>query len=380
MKLLHTSDWHLGRFLFGRSRIEEQTAFLNWLTDIVIKERPELLLICGDIFETHTPPNRAQQIYYNFLSRVSPFCQAVFIIRGNHDSASLLSAPKEVLKTLNIFVVGEPSEKPEDDVFVIKDGDKPSAIVCAAAYMPSAENLLKHYSVLITLAEEKQAEIIAGGGVKVPIIALGHLTAEGLVGDRFERYAALKEEAVALYQLAARVDYFALGHIHSSMAVSGFPHVRYSGSSINMNPMKGAEDKKITTVELSYGVCDIKEIHIPLFQKILTLEGTLGAVSIELEDLIKAGVKAWVLVKFIGAETYAEAAERLNELTAQSGIEIINTEKIETNIFINEEASIDTRNPLSLFKRFLELANVAEEEHTELISAFQEILISAEES
>jgi exonuclease SbcD len=379
MKLIHTSDWHLGRFLFGRSRIEEQTAFLNWLTDVVIKERPELLLICGDIFETHTPSNRAQQVYYYFLSRVTPFCQAVVIIRGNHDSASLLSAPKEVLKTLNIFVVGEPSEKPEDDIFIIKDGDKPSAIVCAAAYVSDAENLLKRYSDIITLAEEKQAEIIAGGGVKVPIIALGHLTAEGLAGDRFERYTALKEGAVALDQIAPRVDYFALGHIHTSMAVNGFPHVRYSGSSINMNPMKGAEDKKITAVELSGGVCDIKEIHIPLFQKILTLEGSLEAVSRELEDLIKAGVKAWVSVKYTGVETSAEAAETLNELTAQSGIEIISAERIETDIFINEEAAIDTRNPLRLFRRFLELANVAEEEHTELISAFQEILISAEE-
>jgi exonuclease SbcD len=380
MKLIHTSDWHLGRFLFGRSRIEEQAAFLNWLTDVVIKERPELLLICGDVFETHTPSNRAQQVYYNFLSRISPFCQAVIIIRGNHDSASLLSAPKEVLKTLNIFVVGEPSEKPEDDIFVIKDGDKPSAIVCAAPYMSDTENMLKRYSDMITLAEEKQAEIIADGGMKVPIVALGHLTAEGLVGDRFERYAALKEEAAALDLIAPRVDYFALGHIHSSMAVSGFPHVRYSGSSINMNPMKGAEDKKITSVEFSDGVCDIKEIFIPLFQKILTLEGSLEAVSIELEDLIRAGVKAWVLVKYTGAETYAEAVERLNELISQSGVEIINTEKIETDIFINEEAAIDTRNPLRLFKRFLELANVPEEEHTELIYAFQEILISAEES
>ncbi|MDR2401622.1 MAG: exonuclease subunit SbcD [Deferribacteraceae bacterium] len=374
MKLIHTSDWHLGRFLTGRSRAEEQRSFLNWLIDIMAEERADILLVAGDIFETPTPSNAAQQLYYNFLSLACTLCRLTVIIRGNHDSASLLSAPKELLKVLNVSVAGEPAENPEDSIIVLKDA--PRAIICAFAYMADKTTILKHYSDVISLAEVKQKEILTEYGEKAPIIALAHLTVEGLSDDILGRYSALKEEAVELGELAARVDYFALGHIHSAFPVRAIPHLRYSGSPINMNPMKSSAGKKIVVAEFNGGLREIREIPVPVFQEIIVIEGSIQMVSDELKSLVSAGIKVWVLVKYSGTETYSEARETFNEIVKDSGVEVIDAERFsEPDISLDGE-TVDSRNPLRTFKRILEMKDVAEEDREELIAAFNEVLLS----
>ena len=107
MKILHTSDWHLGRTLYGQQRYEEFGAFLSWLGDFIEKEGVDVLLIAGDVFDTTTPGVRAQELYYGFLSRLaSGPCHHVVITGGNHDSPSFLNAPGPLLAALNVHVVG----------------------------------------------------------------------------------------------------------------------------------------------------------------------------------------------------------------------------------------------------------------------------------
>ena len=107
MKTLHTSDWHLGRSLYGRKRYEEFSAFLDWLAQTIEDEKVDALLVAGDVFDTCTPSNRAQELYYRFLCRVAAsYCRHVVVIAGNHDSPSFLNAPKELLRVLNVYVLG----------------------------------------------------------------------------------------------------------------------------------------------------------------------------------------------------------------------------------------------------------------------------------
>ncbi|OQY00670.1 MAG: exonuclease sbcCD subunit D [Desulfobacteraceae bacterium 4572_130] len=122
MKILHTSDWHIGRSLYGRKRYDEFSTFLNWLIEFIKNENIDVLLVAGDIFDNTTPSNRAQQLYYQFLCRVSASCcNDIVIIAGNHDSPSFLNAPKELLRALNVHIVGSISENLEDQVIVIND-------------------------------------------------------------------------------------------------------------------------------------------------------------------------------------------------------------------------------------------------------------------
>ena len=96
MKILHTSDWHLGRSLYGKKRYDEFSEFLDWLGKTIEEECIDLLLVAGDIFDTSTPSNRAQKLYYRFLCRVAgSCCRHIVVIAGNHDSPSFLNAPKE---------------------------------------------------------------------------------------------------------------------------------------------------------------------------------------------------------------------------------------------------------------------------------------------
>jgi len=93
MKLLHTSDWHIGRALYGRKRYEECEAFLNWLAGIIEEQGIDVLLVAGDVFDNSNPSNHAQELYYRFLCLVAAAPNRhVVVTAGNHDLPSFLNA------------------------------------------------------------------------------------------------------------------------------------------------------------------------------------------------------------------------------------------------------------------------------------------------
>ncbi len=200
MKILHTSDWHLGRSLYGRKRYEEFRHFLDWLIDTIEQEQVDMLLVAGDIFDTSIPPNYAQELYYHFLHKVSAtHCQHVVIIAGNHDSPSFLSAPAALLRVLNVYVVGSAMEDHRDEVIVLRDkADQPLAIVCAVPYLREKDirsvesgesveekgiklvaGLKEHYAQVCDYAQQQQQELYSQVAEPLPVIAMGHLFAAG---------------------------------------------------------------------------------------------------------------------------------------------------------------------------------------------------------
>ena len=161
MKILHTSDWHLGRALYGRKRYEEYEAFLDWLAALIEGEDIDVLLVAGDVFDNSTPSNHAQELYYRFLCRVAASPRRhVVVTAGNHDSPSFLNAPRELLKFLNIHVVGCASELPEDEVILIAGPDHdPLLIVCAIPYLRDRDIRTAEAGESL---EDKERKIIEG--------------------------------------------------------------------------------------------------------------------------------------------------------------------------------------------------------------------------
>ena len=170
MRLLHSSDWHLGRTLCGERRDAAFKAFLDWLLELIDARAIDTLLIAGDIFDSAMPPISAQNQYYEFLAalRTRTACRNVIIVSGNHDSALFLDAPGALLNALNIRVIGRAAENPEDSVVAVTDSKGATeAVVCAVPFLRESD--LHTLTDADTLANrtERITESVAGHYRKV---------------------------------------------------------------------------------------------------------------------------------------------------------------------------------------------------------------------
>src|ERR1035437_7880155 len=125
MKILHTSDWHLGHRLLEQSQQEQQLLFLDWLLEYIGTNNIDILLVSGDIFDVGVPSAQAQKLYYDFLTRLHrTSCKEVIITGGNHDAPSTWNAPKELLNAFSIRVVGKATDNLGEEIFKLSaNGD-----------------------------------------------------------------------------------------------------------------------------------------------------------------------------------------------------------------------------------------------------------------
>lgn len=297
MKILHTSDWHLGRSLYGRKRYEEFSAFLDWLAFSIESEGVDLLLVAGDVFDTGTPGNRAQELYYRFLCKVAgSCCQHIVIIAGNHDSPSFLNAPKELLRALNVHVVGAMTDDANGEVLVLRkeprietNGGQPVteknpymevgkevAIICAVPYLRDrdvrtaepgetiedknrklVEGIRNHYAEVVNLAENKRKNLRESASYSdkyIPIIATGHLFTAGgktMDGDGVRELYVGSLARVGTEIFPEAIDYVALGHLHVPQAVGKSDHIRYSGSPIPVGFGEAIQQKSVVIIEFN---------------------------------------------------------------------------------------------------------------------------------
>ena len=144
MKIIHTSDWHLGARLHEEDRSEEQKEFLEWLLNLIESEKPDALVLAGDVFDVKAPSPAAQKLYYGFLARVvkSGACGKVVVVAGNHDNAGLLAAPANLLGELDISVVAraQGGDAVSGEIVEVKDSSGVTGLVVAAVpFMYEAE-------------------------------------------------------------------------------------------------------------------------------------------------------------------------------------------------------------------------------------------------
>ncbi|PYE38766.1 exonuclease SbcCD subunit D C-terminal domain-containing protein [Psychrobacter fozii] len=278
LTILHTSDWHLGRRLYGRMRYEEFEAFLSWLEETISTQKVDVLIVAGDIFDTMTPSNRAQALYFEFLGRVSKSCcQHVVIVAGNHDSPTFLDAPSQVLKFLNVHVIGTACDDLTNEVLVLDNVDgTPHCIIAAVPYLRDRDvrsssagesadskdaNVIKgiraHYDEVASIVKSKQSELVEMYQRHIPIIATGHLFAAG--GTTTDDDGVRELYVGSLGKISAEMfdesfDYVALGHLHVPQRVGGREHIRYSGSPIAMGFGEAKQQKQVLLVK--FGTTD----------------------------------------------------------------------------------------------------------------------------
>ena len=408
MRILHTSDWHLGRSLIGRRRYEEFDAFLSWLTETITAEKIDVLIVAGDIFDTSLPSNRAQEQYYNFLTNlaINGVCKNIILVGGNHDSPSFLKAPSALLKALNIFMVGSISENMGDDVIVLKNGEKPLAIICAVPYLRDRDirqvetgesfeqkdtklidGIRRHYAEICNIAKQKRDEL----GGNIPIVTTGHLFASGgqtIDGDGVRELYIGSLAGIGADIFPEFVDYVALGHLHVPQKVGGFDKIRYSGSPLAMGFGEAGQQKQVIIIDFEAGdngiKTQIREINIPQFQALKSIKGDIKKITDEINELIKQKKNIWLEIEYIGDEIFNDLNQIIGELVAGTELEIlrIKNQRAFNNIITQYDfsANLDDLNELEVFDKFLEINNIAAADNETLKTAYQQILHNLKET
>lgn len=403
MKILHTSDWHIGRALYGRKRYEEFEQFLNWLIGCVEAESVEALLVAGDVFDNGTPSNRALELYYRFLCRVSiAGCRHVVVTAGNHDSPSLLNAPREVLRFLDVHVVGCMAEAAEDELVVLNDADgKAELIVCAVPYLRDrdirraeagetfedkerklVEGIRDHYRLVGEAAVAKRAEL----GWNLPIVAMGHLFTSG--GQTVEGDGVRELYVGTLGQVRADIfpdcfNYLALGHLHVAQRVSGSDVRRYSGAPLQMSFGEAGQRKIVVAVNIDPDGVTVQEIPVPGFQLLATVRGDWGRITERIAELKRDASPVWLEVIYEGDEVIGNLQERLRELVDGTSLEILrakNMRLVERTLSrMATEETLDDLTVDEVFARCLAAHDVPQEQQDELVAAFRETVAALHE-
>lgn len=400
MKLLHTSDWHLGRTLYGRKRYDEDEAFLNWLAERMEAEKIDGLLVAGDVFDNSTPSNRAQELYYRFLCRAASAAgRSVVVIAGNHDSPSFLNAPKELLKALNIHVIGYASPQPDDEVIVLPGPDgTPGAVLCAVPYLRDRdlrtseagesvadkerkiiEGIRAHYRAVCGAAERKRAALEK----PVPMVAMGHLFAAGgrtMEGDGVRELYIGSLAQVGKDVFPDGIDYLALGHLHIPQQVGGSDLIRYSGSPLPIGFGEADQEKTVIVVEFADTAPTVSTLPVPRFQELKTLRGDWAALAREIAGLKAQGSRAWLEIIYEGNEIASTLREKLDNAVAETAIEIlrVRNNRVLERVLSGEgqEETLDDLEVTEVFQRCLNAHEVPEEQRRPMLEAYGEILAS----
>ncbi|MGM0440427.1 MAG: exonuclease SbcCD subunit D C-terminal domain-containing protein [Chlamydiota bacterium] len=403
MKILHTSDWHLGRKLYNQQRYGEFEAFLDWLFNTIVDNDIDALLVAGDVFDNNAPSHKAQRLYYRFLCRVAESgCRQVVIVAGNHDSPTFLNAPKEVLSFLDIHVVGEGDNYGEQVITLKNSQGSEGAIVCAVPYL--RDNLIREVSPGESLVE-KDHKIVQGIRchyqnvfeeaqkiqekleTKVPLIAMGHLFVAGANtsdndGVRELYVGSLARVGADIF--SRECDYLALGHLHLPQLIGGDPLKRYCGSPLPMGFGEAHQRKSVCIIDFGSSTPHIETQEVPCFQKLARVEGDWPAIKQQIESLAQQDQNIWVEVVYQGAALEGDLVEQVEALTSKTSLKVLKVKNMPlVSQVLSRSEKVETLDDLTLddvFERCLAAYSIPSEQQGSLREAYQEVLTTIIES
>lgn len=263
LRLLHTSDWHLGQDLHGLPREAEHRAFLEWLLERLEDQAVDALLITGDIFDTQNPPVAAQAMLYDFLARAKRAQPGldIVIIGGNHDSAARLEAPDALLRPLGVHVVGSLPKDPARLLLPLHDRTgAPAALVAAIPFLRLSDLPVPQEEVDAPLvwgvrAVHEQVFAVArerAAAAGLALVATGHCYMVGSALSELSERRILggNQHALPADVFPADCAYVALGHLHKPQRVGGRDTVRYAGSPLPLSVTEKDYPHQVVLVDL----------------------------------------------------------------------------------------------------------------------------------
>ena len=397
MKIIHTSDWHLGHKFYDQSQKDEQLYFLEWLLNYIENNHIDVLLIAGDIFDNRNPSSESRKLYYNFLINLKKInCKHIVIIGGNHDSPDNINAPKELLDFFSIHVVGKATKNIKEEVFKFCINDE-NIIIAGVPYLRDREirraiegenheeiddryktALVNHYQEVAEYCKSIKTE-------NTTTIAMGHLFAiGGSVSNSEQKIYVGSLGNIGADDFPEIFDYIALGHLHKAQKVNKKNHIRYSGSPNKLSFSEINHDKKLIEIETKKGeISDIKEIEIPNFRKIFRIEGNIENCISQLTKINneKHKLKIWieiVLDSKSDIDKINKYSEKLNQVKILK-ISLKNQKKDFNLKKIEDLENIEDLKPEDVFEKKCKEENFNIKEKPEILDAFKEILQKVKE-
>ncbi len=284
MRLLHTSDWHLGKRLYRLERLPEQELFLQELIALIKREQVDHLILAGDVFDVPLPPHRALRLFYDFISQLLRETAASFwVIGGNHDSGALLDAPTNLIDPARVHLFGGLRENIQEHWVKLA----PDLTLGLLPYFRAHELARWAPGEEMAAALRKFLQHAPAAGGKL-------LCAHHLFG-LFE--AAGSEQALALSGLDSiplewlqGLDYVALGHIHKAQTLKkSAPLVRYCGSPL---PLRFSETtaKGVELLVWDEGVLQHRTLPLTTQRHLVSITTTNSAWRERLSELPKAAL------------------------------------------------------------------------------------------
>lgn len=287
MKIVHTSDWHLGKKLKNRERITEQREVLNNLVNYVEENNVDLVIIAGDVYDTYSPPAEAEELFFNVIKKLSNGKRAVLVISGNHDDSDRLFASSVLAERYGVYFAGAKLYKPQnleriklvennENTFVFEDLSGERVFFNALSYPTEARLKEK-----VNDNESYDDKIIRwlNNGAKFnvnnyPEIVVSHLFMLGGEASSTERSIDLGgARRVGKSVISNNVIYTALGHLHKKQVVSNEKNIRYSGSILEYAFDEAGISKTFTCFDVLNGkVCNLVDVSFVGGTKLKTIE------------------------------------------------------------------------------------------------------------
>ena len=286
MRILHTSDWHIGKRLMNRERLDEQTEVLDEIIEICERERVELVLIAGDIFDTYTPSADAEELFYKKVKQIAGENRSVLIISGNHDDGVRLSAASPLAEEQGIYIVGNArnplrilqTERKTHPVtsgkgYAIFENEGKERVYVSTLPYPNEARFKEEKSELSYVEQMQKwiAEGEIGNEEKLPSVFMAHIFVAGGMVSEGEREIDLGGARAVPVEALPKSNYIALGHLHKRQKM-GHGDCYYSGSPLQYAFDERA-DKGVKVFDLTEaGVGNLRDVPLTKGKKLVRLE------------------------------------------------------------------------------------------------------------
>ena len=288
MRFLHTGDWHIGKTLRARARLDEFEAALDEVARIALEARVDAVLVAGDIFDSPAPPPEAERLVYDFLARLLPERIACVLIAGNHDHPRKLGALARLLEGLRIHVRSEVRPPSQGGVVTVpsRDGGE-EARVAVLPFVPERKVVdacqvmqpeYHWYEAYARRIEQILGHLTAGFTPHTVNLLLAHVLVDGARVGTGERPLHLGEiYGVNAQQIPANVQYVGLGHLHRPQEIVAPSRTFYSGSLIELDFGEREQAKSVVLVDAKPGrPADVEFARLRAGRRLRDVEGTLA--------------------------------------------------------------------------------------------------------